>query len=110
MLGMVMEKGLTRGIEVGGENILLSHLHFADDTNLFCPPKKKVIRNNRRILDCFGLMFGLVINYKKSFLIPINVVESEVKRLADEMRCPVSKLPVSYLNIPLGANPRRVST
>ena len=54
----------------------LSHLQFADDTILFCPAKEKTIRNYKRILECFGMMSRLSINYNKSTMIPLNYSNS----------------------------------
>ncbi|XP_016178235.1 uncharacterized protein LOC107620616 [Arachis ipaensis] len=60
---------------VGRDSIELSHLHFADDTILFCPPEEETIKNYKRLLRCFELMSGLSINFEKSSLIPINCEE-----------------------------------
>ncbi|QHO52390.1 Putative ribonuclease H protein [Arachis hypogaea] len=55
-------------------------------------------------------MSGLVINYQKSVLIPINISDSEARCLSQELKCPVSCLPMKYLGIQIEANPRRIET
>ena len=55
-------------------------------------------------------MFGLTINYEKSTMIPLNCSEDRINRLQACMGCSVASLPIRYLGIPLGANPRRKKT
>ena len=68
------------------------------------------LTNYRRILDCFGMMFGLALNYVKSSIIPFNCSKNIVDNLRASFGCLLSSLPIIYLGIPLGANPQRVST
>ena len=53
-------------------------------------------------------MARLSINYDKSAIIHLNVDEMKVLRLRRSLRCLVSSLPIKYLGIPLGANPKRL--
>ena len=55
-------------------------------------------------------MSGLKINYEKSAIIPLNCDMQWVQRMQSELKCSVLSLPVRYLGIPLGANPKRVET
>ncbi|KAL4294996.1 hypothetical protein AHAS_Ahas18G0283900 [Arachis hypogaea] len=110
MLCLAREKEFINGLEIGTEKIILSHLQFIDDTMLFCPPDHDTLENYRRILDCFGMMSDLQINYHKSTLISVNMAVSKVKLLADEMSCSVKKLPIIYMGIPLGVNPKELVT
>ncbi|XP_052117769.1 uncharacterized protein LOC127747670 [Arachis duranensis] len=74
------------------------------------PPKRRILRNYRRVLTYFGMISGLVINYQKSTLIPINVHNEEATFLVEELNCPMGILPITYLGIPLEANPKRIDT
>ncbi|QHO54257.1 Putative ribonuclease H protein [Arachis hypogaea] len=55
-------------------------------------------------------MSGLSINFDKSSLIPINCDEQWVHRMCMLWSCKAGTLPIKYLGIPLGANPRLVKT
>ena len=55
-------------------------------------------------------MSSLKINYEKLTLIPIHCEDSWVQDTKRIMRCDVKCLPITYLGIPLEANPRRVET
>ncbi|XP_039014273.1 uncharacterized protein LOC120144227 [Hibiscus syriacus] len=68
------------------------------------------ILNLKRILRCFEVCSGLSINFSKSCLVGINVDEELINRLAIVCGCKIGSLPFNYLGIPLGADPRRLST
>ncbi|XP_016185980.1 uncharacterized protein LOC107627668 [Arachis ipaensis] len=72
MVGEAIRNKRILPLLIGKDNIELSHLQFADDTILFCPPEEETIRNYARLLRCFEMMSGLSINFDKSSLIPIN--------------------------------------
>ncbi|XP_057746330.1 uncharacterized protein LOC130965578 [Arachis stenosperma] len=110
MFGEAVRNGRLLPLLVGREHVELSHLQFADDTVLFCPPEEETIKNYKRILRCFELMSGLSINYDKSSLIPINCDVQWVQRMCSVLGCKEASLPVKYLGIQLGANPRLVKT
>ena len=55
-------------------------------------------------------MTGLRINYGKSVLIPMGCGEEWIEDILVTLKCGVAKLPISYLGIPLGANPKKSST
>ncbi|XP_057739856.1 uncharacterized protein LOC130956947 [Arachis stenosperma] len=95
---------------VGMDNVELSHLQFADDTILFCPQETETLVNYKRLLRCFELMSGLSINFEKSSLISVNCEKEWVTNMCGLLGCGEAVLPVRYLGIPLGANPRLVKT
>lgn len=105
-----VEIDIFKGIEVGNQKVMVSHLQFADDTLVFCPAKKKWLLSLRRILDCFYLLSGLEINFSKSALIVLGKEEEWCKNLASSLGCRLVTLPITYLGIPLGANPNKAST
>ena len=110
LLKRAAKSGVIEGISVGSQNVCLTHLQFTDDAILFCPDCRDVLLNFRRILDCYGMILGLRINYEKSAIIPLNCDVSWVNRMKLELDCAVLSLPVKYFGIPLGANPKRVET
>ncbi|XP_057734532.1 uncharacterized protein LOC130949963 [Arachis stenosperma] len=110
MIGEAVRNGRISLLLVGSDNIELSHLQFANDTILFCPPKEETIRNYQQLLRYFELMSGLSINFEKSNIIPVNCDRLWVRRMCLLLGCMEASLPIRYLGIPLGANPRLVKT
>ncbi|XP_057745696.1 uncharacterized protein LOC130963611 [Arachis stenosperma] len=110
MIREAVRNGRICPLLVGRDHIELSHLQFADDTILFCPPEEETIRNYKRLLRCFELMSGLSINFEKSSFIPVNCEQSWVQKMCRLLGCKEASLPVRYLGISLGANPRLVKT
>lgn len=96
------EQGLISGVGVGNNRIELTHLQFANDTLLFIPYNTDVVRNYRRLLDCFGLMTGLEVNYSKSSFVSWGVNSNWVRDMGSILGCKVENLPISYLGMPLG--------
>nr|XP_029151561.1 uncharacterized protein LOC114925942 [Arachis hypogaea] len=110
MIGVAVRNGWIAPLLVGRDNIELSHLQFAYDTVLFCPPEEETIKNYKRLLCSFEVMSGLSINFDKSSLIPDNCEQQWVQSMCSLLGCKEAALPVRYLGIPLGANPRLVKT
>ena len=101
---------MIEGLQIGLDAVNMLHLQFADNTILFCPARYETLANYRRILDCFGVMSGLRINYDKSALVPINYGRELVHQVKRVLGCLEVSLPITYLGIPLGANPKRLHT
>lgn len=62
------------------------------------------------ILRCFEIFSGLSINFKKSCIMGFEVNEEFLYRMVAICKCKIGKLPMNYLGIPLGANPKRAAT
>ena len=103
------KQGLVEGLCVGSNQVEVSHMQFAVDILIFCPPKK-VLVDYRRLLDYFSLTSKLKINYQKTAFIPIHCNEEWINKAKDFLQCVVLSLPIKYLRIPLGANPRHEKT
>ncbi|XP_071687927.1 uncharacterized protein [Rutidosis leptorrhynchoides] len=97
-----IEKSLLKGIEVGKDNVLVSHLQYADDTIFFGEWSRSNALNLRNLLKCFELSSGLKVNFNKSSLYGIGVEMSEVNLIARYLGCQVGNLPFIYLGIPIG--------
>jgi hypothetical protein len=105
MLSATVESRRLSGFSVGSkyqEDMLVSHLLFADDTLIFCEPNAEQFRDLRCLLLCFEAVSGLKINLSKSEIVPVGVV-GEVEKLAIILGCGVASLPIKYLGLPLGA-------
>nr|XP_025662026.1 uncharacterized protein LOC112757684 [Arachis hypogaea] len=110
MIGEAVRNGRISPLVVGRDRVKLSHLQFPDDTILFYPPDDETMQNYKRLLRWFELMSGLSINFDKSSLISLNCEEQWVQRMCRLWGCKEGTLPVKYLGVPLGANPRLVKT
>lgn len=97
-------------LKVGHREVKVPHLQFVDDTLIFCPAKRKLLTNLRRMLDCFQLLAGLKINFSKSGLIGLGRSRVWGKEMVEKLGCQLVELPITYLGIPLGANIKKVST
>lgn len=64
----------------------------------------------KAVLRCFELVSGLKVNFHKSSLIGINIDESFLSSAAKFLNCRVGGIPFKYLGLPVGANPRKLST
>ncbi|RVW35452.1 putative ribonuclease H protein [Vitis vinifera] len=93
--------GLDKGRR--GDEALVSHLLFADDTLVFCDTSQDQMAYLSWLLMWFEAISGLRINLDKSEILPVGRVEN-LELLAHEVGCKVGRLPTSYLGIPLGAN------
>ncbi|XP_057746515.1 uncharacterized protein LOC130965771 [Arachis stenosperma] len=110
MIGEAVRNGQISPLLVGWDDIELSHLQFVDGTLLFCPPEEETVRNYKRLLRCFEIMSGLSINFEKFRWIPVNCSQEWTSRMCQMLGCQEAALPVRYLGISLGANPRLVKT
>lgn len=94
---------------MGNGGLKLTHLQYADDTILFCPPNLDYLLNIKKILILFHLASGLQVNFHKSSLIGILVEDSWIKYAADCLLCKSGNLPFTYLGLPIGDNCSRLS-
>ncbi|XP_028062203.1 uncharacterized protein LOC114265575 [Camellia sinensis] len=77
---------------------------------MFCNPDWDKITNLKRIFSCFELISGLKINYQKSVICVVRINKVFTSQVAEFFNCKMKILPINYLGMPLGANPKRVST
>lgn len=96
--------------DVGSQNVAISHLQYADDTIFLTRPSLGNIWAVKAILRLFELCSGLKVNFNKSTLFSINAEEEFVGRAMSILHCKSGSVPFSYLGIPVGANPGRLST
>lgn len=106
MFQKTKEAGLIRGFEIGvlgGVEVHISHLLFADDTIIFCDVVLEQLLHIRMILSCFEAVIGLLVNLSKSEMVPVGKVDN-MSSLADLLCCHTGVLPMMYLGMPLGAS------
>lgn len=69
---------------IGNDNIMVSHLQFADDTIMLGEASMENASTMKSILCLMELLSGLRVNFKKSCIFGINVEES------NSLRWPIS--------------------
>ena len=101
MLALGVSNNIIYGIQFpnGGPQVL--NIQYADDTLLFLSAKEEGIINLKRILCCFQACSWFKINFGKSSITGIQVLEDQVLRFSSILGCTPSALPVAYLGLPL---------
>ncbi|XP_019429814.1 PREDICTED: uncharacterized protein LOC109337317, partial [Lupinus angustifolius] len=110
IMRFVVSKKIFTGYSVGRDKIVISHLQYADDTLLIGENSVDNIMVLKSILKCFELVSGLKINFHKSSFIGIKADPSFVQVAVNRLLCGVGSIPFKFLGIPVGANPKRLST
>lgn len=110
LISRAIDTQLLEGFEIGNNNVMVSHLQYADDTLLIFTPTENNIWSAKALLHLFALCSGLKINFKKSTFISINVDELFVRTATLSLNCKSGCAPFKHLGIPVGANPRRKQT
>ncbi|GKB75813.1 reverse transcriptase domain, reverse transcriptase zinc-binding domain protein [Tanacetum coccineum] len=104
-----VEQGIFRGVVVGENKVMVSHLQYTDDTIFFGEWNKENAKSLMCILKCFEEVSGLRVNYNKSKLYGIGVNETKMSDMARWMGYGIGEFPFTYLGLPIGENMRRVS-
>ena len=106
LIDVARDKGVIEGFVVGRDRISVTHLQFADNTLFFSAKEEGKIRNLLMLLRIFDVVSGLKVNLTKSCVVGINLERSCELRMAEVLGCPFEKLPLKYLGLPLGGDPR----
>ena len=107
-LSLIIQKAsnlkLWEGIEVCKGGMKVTHLQYADDTILFCPPRLEYLLNIKMVLILFQMASGLQVNFHKSSLLGVHTDEIWLQNTADALLCKKGSLPFTYLGLPIGGN------
>jgi len=106
----VVQRNLFKGFEVkrGGTIILI--FQYANDTLCIGEPTVDNLWTLKAILGGFEMASGLKVNFYKSSLIGVNVPGDFMEAACGFLHCREGFLLFKYLGLPVGANPKKVST
>ncbi|XP_071729150.1 uncharacterized protein [Rutidosis leptorrhynchoides] len=106
---VAVERGMYKGVEVGKDKVVISHLQYADDTIFFGEWSRRNARNLMYLLECFELASGLKVNYNKSQLFGIGISNDNVEALASWCSCLGGRLSFMYLGISVGNRMKKLN-
>uniref|UniRef100_A0A8R7U735 Reverse transcriptase domain-containing protein n=1 Tax=Triticum urartu TaxID=4572 RepID=A0A8R7U735_TRIUA len=89
-------KGLVPHLIPGG-----THLQYADDTMMLFEPDNHSIASIKLLLLAFKILSGLKINFLKSEVITMGMVQQESMQIANLLNCKLGGFPIKYLGLPI---------
>jgi len=105
LMKAMVDNNLYTGYTVGTVNqVVVSHLQFADDTLLLGNKSWANVRALRATLVIFESMSSLKVNFNKSLLVGMNISDSWLNEVAMVLSCKVGRIPFMYLGLPIGDN------
>jgi hypothetical protein len=105
-----VERNLFEGFDFGGNGLVVSHLQYADDTLCIGKPTVENLWAMKALLRGFEMVSRLKINFFKSSLIGVNVASEFMAMACNFLNCSEGFVPFKYLGLPVGANPKSMST
>jgi hypothetical protein len=91
---------LTMPITLGSGKFLV--VQYADDTILLLSADRHQILFLKNMLDQFAASTVLKVNYHKSYMIPLNVLDDKKHDLASVFGCQIPSMPFTYLGLRMG--------
>jgi hypothetical protein len=101
---------LFKGYAIGRGGPIISHLQYADDTLCIGEASVDNLWTLKAMLRGFELASGLRVNFWKSCIIGVNVSDNFMEVACNFLNCIRGGISFKYLGLPMGANPRRLST
>jgi hypothetical protein len=95
---------------VGRNGLPISLLQYADDTLCIGGATVENLWVLKAVLRGFEMVSGLKVNFWKSCVMGINVDNEFLVMAAEFLNCRIGRFPFKYLGLPVGANPRKMST
>ncbi|MCH79323.1 LINE-1 reverse transcriptase like [Trifolium medium] len=113
-LGALMRKAVEierfKPFYVGRDGLPVSILQYADDALCIGEASVENLWTLKAVLRGFELASGLKVNFWKSNIIGVNVSNDFLEMAATFLNCRIGNTPFKYLGLPVGANPRLMST
>jgi len=110
MMSVMVWSNLFIGYRTGSVNsTVISHVQFADDMLLLGVKIWANVWAFRVVLVLFEAMFGLKVNFNKSMLVEVNIVDYWLVEATSDLRGSMGKVPFLYLGLLIGGDPRHLS-
>ncbi|XP_071688100.1 uncharacterized protein [Rutidosis leptorrhynchoides] len=93
-----------KGLKIGNDNLVVTHLQYADDTIFFGEWNKRNAKSISKLLKCFENISGLKVNFHKSKLYGIGTSTSETNHMASYINCSAGSTPFTYFGLPIGVS------
>ena len=103
-------QNLFKGFEITRGGSVVSHLQYADDTLCIGEATVDNLWTLKSLLRGFEMVSGLKVNFHKSCLMGVNVSPEFMSMASNFLNCSLGNIPFVYLGLPVGANPRKLST
>jgi hypothetical protein len=83
-------------------------VQYADDTLLILQADATQLFFLKSLLRSFVDSTGLLVNYRKPQILPINVPDVKMRCLAQTFGCSIGSMPFTYLGLPMGTTKPRM--
>lgn len=85
-----------------GEDFNFPIIRYADDTILVMEACQKQLFFLKAILNTYAKSIGLIVNYHKSNVYPLNISNDKMNLLANTFQCQIGYFPFTYLGLSMG--------
>ncbi|PNX65871.1 cytochrome p450, partial [Trifolium pratense] len=110
LMRRAVEVNKFRPFLVGGVEVPVSLLQYADDTLCIGEATVENLWVLKAVLRGFEMASGLKVNFWKSCVMGVNVTNEFLVMASDFLNCRIGRTPFKYLGLPVGANSRKMST
>lgn len=83
-------------------------VQYADDTLIVIKACNIQLPHLKSSVDTFVVSFDLKVNYQKSSMMPINVLDDDMQILSRALNCQVGSFRFIYLGVPLSITKSRM--
>ncbi|XP_071704175.1 uncharacterized protein [Rutidosis leptorrhynchoides] len=97
-----LANGHLQGLNIEHDNLIITHLQYADDTIFFGEWNKRNAKYISKLLKCFKNILSLKVNFRKSKLYGIGTSMTETEQMAYYIKCSAGSTPFTYLGLPIG--------
>jgi hypothetical protein len=83
-------------------------IQYVDDTIIIMRASQQELLCLKALLESYAQSTGLRVNFTKSGMDPLNMIEEKAKIMAGVFGCQIQEMPFTYLGLPMGSTKPRV--